>query len=258
MVRCGSPSPPRSSSDASQATARSKRFALPAELDRSPTFGANVTPPPLADPAKIPLAPRPGARSFEKLHGLTVGADGALWITAPFADSLARITTDGVVRVYALPSGLTSPGAMTRGPDGALWFVARNAIGRLTALGEVESFSLPRKVPLTSIVWGPDANVWFSYFDGRIGRITMKGATTVFPAPLVAAPSGPLIGGCDGALYVADRFRPALWRVTTTGDFVEHDIPYSIGDIARATDCRLGFTESQAPRTAHIGTISLP
>jgi virginiamycin B lyase len=159
--------------------------------------------------------------------------------------------------VFALPANLLYPGNIARGPDAALWIATRDAIVRFSPLGDIRSYPLDTSRGLTSLVWGPDGNLWFSFFDGRAGRITPRGEIRIFRGPVVAAPSGPLIGGCDGALYVADRFRPALWRVTTTGEFTEHDIPFAIHSLARANDCTLGATEAQAPAVGHVGTISL-
>jgi virginiamycin B lyase len=208
-------------------------YPLPTELAKSPTT--------FSDP------------QLRKLGGLTVGPDGMLWITAPYAHALVRMTTSGIVRTIRL-SDLTYPGAITRGPDGALWFDAGHAIGRVTVHGDTMLFPIPEQPALTSVIWGPDGNVWFSAADGRIGRITPKGAMRIFPARATAAPSGPLIGGCDGALYIADYARPKLWRMTVTGEFTPRDIAYRIGNLARAPDCTLGFTES---RGRHLGTISL-
>jgi len=48
---------------------------------------------------------------------------------------------------------------------------------------------------------------------------------------------------------------PALWCLTTSGDFTGYDVPFAIQSFARASDCRLGVTESQAPAVGHVGTI---
>ncbi len=229
-------------------------YRLPSELDRGPVFAPRPGLPPLTDLTKIGTGF--AVRHYPKLNGLVAGPDGALWVTAPYANAIARVTTSGAARVFALPAGLSLPGAIARGPDGALWFTASGAIGRLSVAGAATRYPVDTKLPLTSIVWGPDGNLWFSFFDGRIGRITPAGAMKVFAAPVVAAPSGPLIGGCDGALYIADRFRPALWRVTTAGAFEQHDVDYAIAHLARAPNCTLGFSEAQAPATSHVGTIS--
>ncbi len=233
-------------------------YPLPPELFANPPFASPTAPAtPLSDPANVSVQPRGRARTFFKLGGVVAGSDHALWLTAPYADAIVRMTTGGAVHIFRLPAGLTRPGALTLGPDGAVWFTASGAIGRVTPDGVATRFAIETRMPLTSIVWGPDGNVWFSFVDGRVGRIAHNGALKVFAAPVVAAPSGPLIGGCDGNLYVADPFRAAVWRVTQKGEFEQHDVTYAIGHLARAPDCKLGFTEAQAPATAHVGTLSL-
>jgi virginiamycin B lyase len=233
-------------------------YALPAELHRDPVFPFRgqplPTPAPTATRAPRPLGRR---RTFEKLGGIAAGPDGALWITAPFAHAVARVTTTGDVHVFTLPPNLLYPGNIARGPDAALWIAARDAIVRLAPAGDVRAYPLDTSRGLTSLVWGPDGNLWFSFFDGRAGRITPHGAVRIFPGPVVGPPSGPLVGGCDGALYVADRLRPTLWRLTTNGNFIAHDLPYAIQSFARAPDCTLGVTEAQAPAVGHVGTITL-
>jgi virginiamycin B lyase len=231
-----------------------REFALPAEIDRGPSFPVRPGAP-LFDPAKISTRAFPRTR-FEKLGGLVAGPDGALWVTARYANAIVRVTVAGESRVFPLPPALTFPSALARGPDGAFWFTARGAVGRLTLGGVASAIPIDTRFPLTSIVWGPDANMWVSLFDGRLARITPKGgAVRMFAAPVVMAPSGPLIGGCDGALYVADG-RPALWRVTTSGQFEQTDIPIPIGHWARSRDCTLGFTEAQRPKISHVGKVS--
>jgi streptogramin lyase len=67
--------------------------------------------------------------------GITTGPDGALWFansaSFSFPGSIGRITTAGVVTNYSAGckrtnveacSGTSGPGAITAGPDGALWF----------------------------------------------------------------------------------------------------------------------------------------
>jgi len=85
-----------------------------------------------------------------------------------------------------------SPGGITTGPDGNIWFTgsginssggtASAVVGRMTPLGVVTEFSSGTG----NIVAGPDGNLWFAESgsgqgDGAIGRITPAGVVTEFP-----------------------------------------------------------------------------
>jgi virginiamycin B lyase len=65
--------------------------------------------------------------------GITTGPDGAIWFTGPGGNCIGRISADGEVREFPLPSPASFPVAITTGPDGALWFTEGrgNRIGRL-------------------------------------------------------------------------------------------------------------------------------
>jgi streptogramin lyase len=111
------------------------------------------------------------APSINTPGGITTGPDGALWFTnggsppptfngSSFSfgggsSSIGRITTSGVVTSYMAPS-INSPGAITAGPDGALWFTD----------GETGLFSL-----------GGDG-LFSSGSSASIGRITTSGVVT--------------------------------------------------------------------------------
>ena len=113
------------------------------------------------------------APSINTPGGITTGPDGALWFTnggnPPIAfdggsfsfgggtSSIGRITTSGVVTSYTAPS-INSPGVITAGPDGALWFT--NGETGLFSIGEDGSFS--------------------SGSSASIGRITTSGVVTTY------------------------------------------------------------------------------
>lgn len=53
--------------------------------------------------------------------GITVGPDDALWFTAIGTDQIARITVDGHLTEFPLPTSGAMASMITTGPDGALW-----------------------------------------------------------------------------------------------------------------------------------------
>ncbi len=86
---------------------------------------------------------------------------------------------------FPIPPPGGSPGPITTGPDGALWFTQANAIGRITTAGAITEFTVPtaHSDPL-GITAGPDGAEWFTESDGnKIGRITTAGAITEFRIP---------------------------------------------------------------------------
>jgi streptogramin lyase len=99
---------------------------------------------PIATIAEYPLPPRaceiqlfpPCPAPFD----IATGPDGALWFTKVTSKTIGRITTDGVITEYPLPSDTTYPESITSGSDGALWFTINNAnIGLLTSRNELDT-----------------------------------------------------------------------------------------------------------------------
>ncbi|HEX9304299.1 MAG TPA: hypothetical protein VGA31_07600, partial [Thermoanaerobaculia bacterium] len=90
-------------------------------------------------------------------------------------------------------------GDITTGPDGNLWFIEGNAIGRITTAGVVTEFPMPtpQSYP-TRIVAGPDGALWFTesgFANGspKIGRITTA------RAPAISSRALPVVGSTPGA-----------------------------------------------------------
>lgn len=61
------------------------------------------------------------------------GPDGALWFTHKTGNKIGRITTQGVVTDYAVPTASSSPFGITVGADGNLYFTQQtgNRVGRV-------------------------------------------------------------------------------------------------------------------------------
>jgi virginiamycin B lyase len=110
----------------------------------------------------------------EDPQGITLGPDGALWITIP-AGKIARMTSDGASTVYALAelgAGRT-PELITAGTDGALWFTssATGTIGRISVAGVLSEFLTPSDSQPLGITTGPDGALWYTDSRDRIGRV---------------------------------------------------------------------------------------
>jgi virginiamycin B lyase len=65
--------------------------------------------------------------------GITAGPDGAIWFCGFGSNEIGRITVDGTVERFPVPTPKSVPYHIVPGPDGALWFTEQeaNKIGRL-------------------------------------------------------------------------------------------------------------------------------
>ena len=223
---------------------------------------------------------------------ITMGPDRALWFTTnstaasgnPLVSTGATIDRISVpatpsprtlnhlaITTYHLSTG--SPGNLTIGPDGALWFpiTAPPAIGRITTAGVITEFPVPSCSSPTTLTTGPDGALWYTTFDfptpggpgqASVSRMTTLGVVTVtYSAPF---PSGAtdIETGPDGALWFTSNTgfcTPAsggcelyayrsIVRMTTTGVFTDYPVPepeaYGTGpqDITTGPDGGLWFT----------------
>ena len=88
--------------------------------------------------------------------------------------------------------GEAFPFAITRGPDGNVWFTERfgQRIGKVTPAGDITYYPTTLHT-LDSIVRGSGNTLWFTSFgDDRIARITTDGAITPLPVIPNSGPTG--------------------------------------------------------------------
>src|SRR5260221_14225385 len=84
------------------------------------------------------------------LYNIVTGPDGNLWFTENFTGKIGRITTNGTITDFPLPSTNCQPFDIIVGPDNALWFseFASNKIGRITTDAVPGNFSFITEYPL--------------------------------------------------------------------------------------------------------------
>lgn len=121
-------------------------------------------------------------------HGLGIGPDGkTVWFTGKGTGTVGRITPDGKVQTFALPTVGSVPIYIKAGPDGNMWVteLVGNKIARVTPEGYVTEFAIPtsNSRPI-AIVPGPDGNMWFTEEAGnKVGRVERDGRITEFAVP---------------------------------------------------------------------------
>ncbi|HEY0312303.1 MAG TPA: hypothetical protein VGC56_07375 [Allosphingosinicella sp.] len=124
-------------------------------------------------------------------HGLTVASDGALWFTGKLTNTVGRVSPDGQVEHFLLPTIGAVPIYVAPDAEGAIWCteLGGSRIARVGADGSVSEHPIPtpNSRPIT-IKAGPDGNsMWFTQeAGGKLGRIDRAAPHNIieFPVPL--------------------------------------------------------------------------
>jgi virginiamycin B lyase len=204
--------------------------------------------------------------------GITVGPDGALWFVEHFGNKVGRITTEGTVTEFDIPTGtpgpLTSsmPDAIVTGPDGALWFteIRGNKIGRITTEGAITEFPLPTPDSAPTVITvGPDGALWFTERGTaaspgeRIGRITTDGVITEFTTPTQDSRPLGITTGRDRRVWFSEsaannvgRIKPKRATITEFAVPTPNSMPW---EMTRGPDRAVWFTE---PAANQIGRVT--
>jgi len=149
--------------------------------------------------------PRPSKFEGGGLADIVTGADGNLWFTVVFEDKVGRITPQGEVTLFPLPTSNAGAIGITVGPDGNVWFAEStgNRIGRITPAGVVTEVHVPTPASRPfDIATGPDGNLWFTEaFASQIGKLDPSSLVPRPPPCLVVTHSLTLssdVGPCPG------------------------------------------------------------
>jgi virginiamycin B lyase len=100
---------------------------------------------------------------------ITAGPDGNLWFTEAYGNEVGRITPDGSVSEYAVPTLFASPWMIAAGKDGALWFTEEGGtgqIGRVTTTGSVTEYPVTNLSGEPAILAAADGNLWIPSANG--------------------------------------------------------------------------------------------
>jgi streptogramin lyase len=134
---------------------------------------------------------------------------------------------------YYSAGNIPSPGGITTGPDGNVWFTSGSAqIGRMTATGALTEFGGGGVTHYSlTITVGSDGNLWF-FANGinsqgsAVRRISPSGTVTSFPVPFSF--SAAIATGSDGNLWFADS-QQKIGRLTVNGEFTQFDLSLPLG-----------------------------
>ena len=189
-------------------------------------------------PRSGPVSTLTASGSENSLGEIVQGSDGAMW-SAGFLQ-IARISGTGSFTQYTNFSGpnqdsrIGLPEALTRGPDGAIWFTDESVfstISRIDRNGDITRFNRdPEADPnLAGIAAGPDGALWFTDDDDQdaISRMTLGGTFSRYPLASAGSDPNNITVGPDGALWFTERGAARIGRITTDGSITEFPLPAS-------------------------------
>jgi len=186
--------------------------------------------------------------------GITAGPDGNVWFTENNASKIGKITPDGTITEFSIPTASSEPLGITEGPDGNLWFTEGfgNNIGRITTAGVITEFPIPTSGSSPhGITAGPvsDGKLWFTEtLANKIGRIPTAGAIVITEFPIPTSDSAPLgiTLGPDGNLWFTESKADKIGQITTAG-VIMNEFTLASGSapqgITLGPDGNLWFTE---------------
>ena len=164
---------------------------------------------------------------------LTVGSDGAFWLTTN-GSTILRVTTALKITAYPVTDFLA--GGIVTGGDGNVWFVEQFHIGRITPRGQLKEYPITigskqfESIGETGIAWGPDGHLWFgasAYGDFIVNLDPATGAIRTVAADDISG--GPVIAGPDGNIWYTNgwtrSYQTALVQLTPSGQATTYDGP---------------------------------
>ncbi len=189
---------------------------------------------------------------------ITTGPDGNLWFTEDYGNKIARITPQGNITEFAIPT-VSNPKGITKGSDGNLWFIEQGIIpkiARITPQGNVTEFIIPTPHSFPDgIAAGDDGNLWFMEINAnKIGRITPQGIFTEFAIPTPNSYSVNITNGPDGNLWFAEYTAAKIGKITTDGIITEFSISSWPMGITSGPDGNIWYT---VPDSNKIGKMTL-
>jgi streptogramin lyase len=183
-----------------------------------------------------------------------------------FAGSVAGVlTSSGEAKVLATNVWATS--VVTAG-DATVWFVESDTLRRVGPSGQLDTFPVRYSARNTSLIHGPDGNLWFAESaKDRLGRSTIDGTIHELALPPALAAPAVILRGTDGAVLVAGRRAVgrvvaddvyAIWNAESSGVFAGRAGSAGFGSLTQTADGTvwLGIaTESRSSGFSKGGAI---
>jgi virginiamycin B lyase len=190
--------------------------------------------------------------------GITTGPDGALWFTEGAGGKIGRITTAGVVAEFPIPPAKGGE-ITTAQDGAMWFTYPRGKIGRITTTGLVTEFAIPpENSSVGAITTGPDDALWLSgAVSGKSCglRPMEKLPNSLFPIPMPsrgASRRGQTVPcGSQKPVAFANKVRAASLATKSAGSR-----PLVLSPNSRSPQTVADPTALRLDQTARCGSLS--
>jgi virginiamycin B lyase len=199
-------------------------------------------------------------------QGITMGSDGDMWFTESDGNVkgvIGKISPDGAVVTYAIPTINSNPFDIASGRDGSLWFAENSGdkIGKIDESGVITEYGIPtaNSAPY-GIALGPDGSMWFTESNGNnVGRITPSGHVIEYTVPTSNSKPEEIIAGPGSSMWFTESGGDKVAKIAMNGSITEFELPTkkSFPDgIAADRSGNLWFAESGNNKIAELKATS--
>lgn len=200
---------------------------------------------------------------------LTSSPDGYVWFTEYNGKKIGRISqSGGNITEFALPGYLERPTAINY-TGGKVWFASVEAgstarLGTITSTGVITKLaSANTAAVISSLVSGPDGNLWVTRVSTQWGDSVSKvvttgtGSWTHYKLPVAGSKPQSITVGADNNLWFTESTGNKIGKITTAGVITEYVLPNANSNpqtIVAGPDGNLWFTEKTGNRIGQITT----
>ena len=132
------------------------------------------------------------------------------------------------------------------GPREHIWFTGDSLVGQSSITSDITEFLLPVYGNVTSIVEGPDQNLWITLYPPAIGRMAGNGHLTAFGLDRkLGIPSSIINGPARALWFIANGSPNRIVRTSLTGEMKAFGVPAgsAVQWLALGSDSNLWFTD---------------
>jgi streptogramin lyase/plastocyanin len=160
----------------------------------------------------------------------TMGGGGYGNISVPPLSHVGRLSADGDLVVYTLPTPGAGPSGIVLGEHGVAYVTEffGNKIARIDANTKAIT-EIPIPTPNawpTGIARDSRGNIWFNETNGnKVAKLTPRGNIVEYPLPTAATRSTGLAVDRDDSVWISERDGNKIACLRTDGSFLEYALP---------------------------------